>query len=82
LSEVVPQARDANPTPPPSARPPTATVGHEPCGIATPRAASVVITSKRSAPAPTVAVRLRMSTEIPFSRRKSTTTPFVVEYPP
>ena len=32
-SEVVPSFREARPTPPPSARPPRATVAHEPAGI-------------------------------------------------
>lgn len=40
LSQVVPSAREARPTPPPSARPPTPTVGQEPAGTVRPRRAS------------------------------------------
>src|SRR5262245_45832702 len=40
LSAVVPSLREAKPTPPPSASPPTPTVGHEPAGIVPPAFAS------------------------------------------
>ena len=40
LSAVVPNRRDAYPTPPPSASPATPTVGHEPAGTVTPCCAS------------------------------------------
>ncbi len=82
MSEVVPSLREAKPTPPPWASPPTATVGHEPAGIVVPARARRSYTSISLAPGPTDAVRAARSTEIPASEPRSTTRPSsTVEYP-
>ena len=80
LSLVVPNAREARPTPPPSASPPIPTVAHDPAGIARPWRARVASTSTSRAPAPIVAVP-DASRWIAASRFRSTTSPVPVEYP-
>ena len=79
LSQVAPNARAANPTPPPSARPEIPTVGHDPVGTARPLAASAVIRSIASTPAPTVTERRSAATPIASIRRTSHTSPWFME---
>ena len=80
LSAVVPNAREANPTPPPSASPAMPTVGQEPVGIARPRRASAAydVDQPRARADRDRAVRVQRDAVIRF---RSTTSPVVVEYP-
>ncbi|MCQ0005176.1 hypothetical protein LUX73_11100 [Actinomadura madurae] len=74
-----PYARDVTPSPPPSVRPATPTVGQLPEGTLTPSSASLSYTSIRRVPAPTTACS--PSRRTPSMGDTSITSPGPVDQP-
>ncbi len=79
LSLVVPNLRDASPTPPPWARPPIPTVAHDPLGTARRCGARAASMSIMRVPEPIVTSAVPEPSRIPLKRRRSTIRPGPVE---